>query len=117
MPARNMASLMRDDPDHVIGCLASRQQTGVDEDALAASDERIYLRIPNQIDLDKARVEAGSSKDGCDPDPNVALNFGIAYEAAIFQTAILCMGRRRHEERAYHHGRDEMPSEAEEMGQ
>jgi len=39
MPAGDMAGLMRDDPDQLIRHLGPQDQTGVDEDRLAAGDE------------------------------------------------------------------------------
>ena len=79
----------------MIGCLAPRQQTGVDKDALAAGYERIDLRIADQIDLDETRIEARRAEDRCDPDPDITLYLCISDQAAIFRTAILRSRRTR----------------------
>ena len=58
MAARDVAGLVRQDTDQLIGPFRAQQQAGVDEDALAAGDESVERAVLNDEDLDRARGRA-----------------------------------------------------------
>ena len=63
MAAGDVAGLVGEHADHFVGRLGLRQKPGMDEDALAAGDERVDARIVDQIDVHRAGIEPGRLED------------------------------------------------------
>ena len=80
MSAGDMAALVRDDTDQLVGHLGPQNQAGVDEDRLAAGDERIELIVVDQVNPDIAGIEPGRAPNRARHRPNIVLDLGVAQQ-------------------------------------
>ena len=78
MAAGDMAALMRDDPDHLIGRLGLHQRAGMHEHVVAVDDEGVEGAIVDEVDADALRAEAGRAEDGLGVFPDQRFGLGIA---------------------------------------
>ena len=78
--AGDVTGLVREHADHLVWRLRLHEQAGIDEDALAAGDERVDAGIVDQIDLDRPWIEAGGLEDRLRVEPHQAFDFGVADE-------------------------------------
>ena len=67
MTAGDMAALMRDHADDLIGCLGVHQRAGMDEHVVPVDDEGVEGAVVDDVDVDRL----------CAPRP-AALKIGLA---------------------------------------
>ena len=63
MSAGDVAGLVRDDADHLVGRLGLMQGAGVDEDVAAVDHEGVEAVVPDDAHGDVLRAEAGRLED------------------------------------------------------
>jgi hypothetical protein len=80
MRAGDMAGLMRDDADQLVGHLGAQDQATVDEDRLAAGDERVELTVVDQVNPDIAGIEPGGPPNRAGHRLDVVLDLGVAQQ-------------------------------------
>ena len=78
VPARDMPALMRDDADHLIGCLCRHQRAGMHEHVMAVDDERVEVLVVDDMDADSLRAEPGRLEDRLGVCPDQRLGFCVA---------------------------------------
>ena len=81
MAADDVAALMRDDADHLVGRLGGHQRAGMDEHVVAVHHEGVEAAVVDDVDLDALRAEAGSVEDGLGVSADQRLCFGVADDA------------------------------------
>ena len=81
MPAGNMAKLVRQHALHFVGRFGRAQQSGMNEDALSASDESIDGIVVHEHDLDRAFAQACGFGQRIDHVLQQGFGFGIAQHA------------------------------------
>ena len=80
MAAGDMAALMGDDPDHLIGRLGVHQHAGMNEHVMPVDDEGVEGAVVDEMDADVLRAEAGGGEDRLGVDADQRFRFGIADE-------------------------------------
>ena len=85
--ARDVAGLVRDDADQLVGRLGLGQQSGVDEDLHAAGDEGVDALVVDDVDLHRGGIEAGSGEDRIGIGAQGRLDLRIADQAGGRATA------------------------------
>ena len=85
-----MPGFMGDDADHFVRGARLGEETGVHEDALAASHEGVDAVIGDDIDVNVTRIDAGRLEDGPRDGAKITFDLGITDEvgAAVFR--LLC---------------------------
>ena len=82
--AGDMAGLVRDDADDLVGRLGLQQRAGVDEHA-AAGDEGVEARIVDQNDVDAGFRQARGLEDRPRIVAHQRLDLGIAHDRHILR--------------------------------
>ena len=80
MATCNVARLMGQNADDLVGCFGPRQQAGVNEQALAAGDEGVNLVIVDDINPHRRRVQARRLENRLGVEPQQPFNFRVANE-------------------------------------
>ena len=80
MAAGDMAALVGEHADQLVGSLGGQQQAGVDEYSLAAGDEGVEAVVLDDHDLDRLRIEAGDTPDRRNKGADRVLDLGVADE-------------------------------------
>ena len=78
MAAGDMAALMRDDADHLIGRLGVHQRAGMNEHVMPVDDEGVEGAVVDEMDADALRAEAGGIEDRLGVYPDQRFGFGVA---------------------------------------
>src|SRR5437667_3738622 len=78
MTTGDVAGLVREHADQLVRCFGAHDQPTVDEFVLATGDERIYLLVFDEVDVQRTRLESRRLPDRGYHRPNVGLDLGIA---------------------------------------
>ena len=60
MATGNMAGLVGDDADQLIGAVGDDQQTGIEEQPLTTGNEGVEALVVNYMDIYRRSIEAGA---------------------------------------------------------
>ena len=83
MAAGDMAGLVGDDADELIGRLAAQDRAAVHEQVLAAGDEGVEGRVVDDVDMNRGRIEAGRGEDWRRVGADDIFDLGIAQDADV----------------------------------
>ena len=83
--AGDVAGFVGDDADQLAGVLDLHQQPGIEEQLLATGDEGVYLRVLDDVDLDRRRIEAGDLEHWRGELPNGIFDLRVTYERTFLR--------------------------------
>ncbi len=99
MPAGNMAGLVREDADQLVGRLRAEHQTGVHKDILTPGDERVDAVIRHQVDVNSVRVEPSHLPHRGHHRANVAFDLGVPQQGRAITRAFVRAGDMAQDQR------------------
>ena len=79
--AGDMAALMGDDADHLIGRLGGHQRAGMHEHIVPVDDESVEVGVVDDVNVDRLRAETGRAEDRLGVSADQRFGFSIADEA------------------------------------
>ena len=81
MTAGDMAALMRNHADDLIGSLRIHQRAGMDEHVVPVDDEGVEGAVVDDVDVDRLSAQSGGVKDRLGIGLDQAFRLGIADHA------------------------------------
>ena len=82
MAAGDMAALVRDHADDLVGSLRIHQGAGMDEHVVPVDDEGVEGAVVDDVDVDRLSAQAGGVKDRLGIGLDQPFRLGIADHAA-----------------------------------
>jgi hypothetical protein len=94
--ARHVGGLVCQHADHLVGGAGLLNKASVNEDTLAAGNERVDAAVIDQVNVHSTGVDACHLEDRLQVPPHQFLDLGIADQADVVAAGLRLRGRGHH---------------------